>query len=171
MCKQEQSLESFFKDCRTKDKLSRYCRLCNRERVEKWAKENYEKRFQYYKKWSLNNKERNKVYRNLWVKRNQEKVTESKRKWAKLNPKVIRNKNLIYNFGITLADYENLLKQQLGVCAICSHTSSDGRQLCVDHNHTTGVIRGLLCSACNTAIGLMKDDINRLQVAIKYLKK
>ena len=45
------------------------------------------------------------------------------------------------------------------------------RRLCVDHCHTTGNVRGLLCDTCNTALGKFRDNIDLLNEAIKYLKK
>jgi dCMP deaminase len=74
-------------------------------------------------------------------------------------------------YGITSDDYEMALVMQKGVCAICkTNTSGDkGKRLSVDHNHTTGKFRGLLCDRCNRAIGLFKDDFKTLQNAIVYL--
>lgn len=80
-------------------------------------------------------------------------------------------------FGLTLEGYQAMHAAQKGVCAICKkpETAKNNfdkvtRQLAVDHCHATGKIRALLCSACNTAIGLLNDDIARVQAAIEYLK-
>ena len=74
-----------------------------------------------------------------------------------------------YNFST--AEYEDMYSKQGGVCAICQAPQSNKRfkHLCVDHDHGTGVVRGLLCDPCNRAIGLMKDDIKLLSNAIEYL--
>jgi hypothetical protein len=79
-------------------------------------------------------------------------------------------------YGLTPADFEAMLCAQDGVCAICAQpeTATRGdqlRSLCVDHNHDTGQIRGLLCSACNTGIGLLGDDVARLEAAASYLRR
>ena len=71
-------------------------------------------------------------------------------------------------FGITLEDYNKLLSEQGGVCKICLGKDSD-RMLAVDHCHTAGKIRGLLCQKCNRAIGQLDDSIERLKRAIIYL--
>jgi hypothetical protein len=75
-----------------------------------------------------------------------------------------------------MADYEYqaLVESQGGLCAICREpeTAMRGgviRPLCIDHDHETGVVRGLLCSRCNTAVGLMLDDPDRLREAVAYL--
>lgn len=87
-----------------------------------------------------------------------------------------RNKELQKLFGINAADYQKMLVEQNGVCAICERpeTKIEGdriRMLSVDHNHTTGAVRGLLCANCNMAIGYACDDVSVLQRAIAYLRK
>lgn len=77
-------------------------------------------------------------------------------------------KKLEFNHGITQEQYDALLKSQGGVCAICKRQPGKTK-LCVDHDHKTNRIRGLLCGKCNTALGLLNDDIAQLQAAIKYL--
>ena len=74
-------------------------------------------------------------------------------------------------YGITVADYDVKLEQQGGKCAICHSTSPGPKKehFCVDHNHTTGAVRGLLCSDCNAAIGLLNDSTNVITSALSYL--
>lgn len=68
---------------------------------------------------------------------------------------------------IPLGTYDRLLREQGGVCAICGGFFE--RPLNIDHCHTTGVVRGLLCSPCNHGLGCFKDDLTRLARAMKYL--
>ncbi len=68
-------------------------------------------------------------------------------------------------YGITQDQYEILSKKQSGLCAICKRNTP----LCVDHNHQTGAIRGLLCNLCNRGIGHFGDDLDLLTAAISYL--
>lgn len=70
-------------------------------------------------------------------------------------------------YGITKGWYESTLIAQKGVCAICKTPSVDS--LHVDHNHANGNVRGLLCSKCNMAIGLISENVESLESAIKYL--
>ena len=72
-------------------------------------------------------------------------------------------------YGITADQYDVLVKKQKGQCAICKQPCTVNTKLSVDHNHTTGKVRGLLCHRCNLALGLFKDDVNRLQAALNYL--
>ena len=77
-------------------------------------------------------------------------------------------------YGISKPDYITMLKMQGGVCAICGkgqRNTTKKKALSVDHCHASGKIRGLLCSACNSAIGHLEDDIPRMSSAIDYLKK
>ena len=83
-----------------------------------------------------------------------------------------RRYDLKSNYGITEEEYDKLLKAQDNKCAICGKTEENsGRKLSVDHCHTSNGIRGVLCTACNTALGKFKDDVHLLEMAIKYLKE
>lgn len=82
-----------------------------------------------------------------------------------------RETHLRNKYGITLDFYDKLLEEQNYVCDICHLTNNNGYKLCVDHCHSTGKIRGLLCHTCNTALGKFRDNIDLLEAAIKYLKK
>lgn len=86
--------------------------------------------------------------------------------------KSIAEKSLRWHYGISQAQYEALLEEQGGVCAICHRPekSKNAKNLSVDHDHVTGKVRGLLCSFCNHALGYFRDDITALERAIDYLK-
>lgn len=78
-------------------------------------------------------------------------------------------------YGITYDDYQRMLEDQGYVCAICGEEgfvmkSTHKLKLVVDHCHTTGRVRGLLCHNCNRALGLLKDAPERLLKAVEYLK-
>lgn len=74
-------------------------------------------------------------------------------------------------YGITLQQYEIMFIEQNGSCAICSIKQEEvGRNFDVDHDHKTGIVRGLLCVNCNTALGLLKEDKNRAEKMFQYLE-
>jgi hypothetical protein len=74
-------------------------------------------------------------------------------------------------YNITEQDYNLLYKLQDGECAICKTSQFKLKtKLAVDHCHKTGKVRGLLCSSCNCALGLLKDNKHVIQEALKYLK-
>lgn len=95
--------------------------------------------------------------------------------WRERNPEayraISRRSHLKRHFGLSEDDYEGILADQDGGCAICGAArSSNGKRLHVDHDHHTGKVRGLLCSNCNTALGLLRDDPTLLTAAIEYLQ-
>ena len=87
--------------------------------------------------------------------------------WRIKNREWVNKRQLLTKYKIAESEYDSLLSKQSGHCAICKTES----KLHIDHCHGTGKIRGLLCTSCNKAIGLMKDDPIRLQKAIEYLKE
>lgn len=82
------------------------------------------------------------------------------------------NTRLKQKFGINYDQYQIILQEQNGVCAICNEPEPViNRSLSVDHDHETGRIRGLLCSNCNPGIGKFKEKIELLKKAIAYLER
>jgi hypothetical protein len=73
-------------------------------------------------------------------------------------------------FGITLAEYDQILKHQKGRCAICEEKPFK-RRLAVDHCHKSGLVRGLLCMRCNRALGKFQDSTELVVNAAKYVSK
>ena len=97
--------------------------------------------------------------------------------WAKANPEKTRRQDrktqLRRRFGLSLEDYERMLAEQGGGCAICGRLDSGrpyAKNFSIDHNHTTGEIRGLLCNKCNIAIGLFEESEAAMLAAIAYLR-
>lgn len=77
----------------------------------------------------------------------------------------------LYKYGITVEQYELLLKRQKGVCAICRRPPKARARLSVDHDHKTKKVRGLLCLSCNFALGHFEDQLGWLKRALQYLQK
>lgn len=73
-------------------------------------------------------------------------------------------------YGLTLEEYDEMLKSQGNLCAICGNLETIDRAMAVDHDHVTGLVRGILCSNCNNGLGRFKDDIKVLENAIEYLR-
>jgi Recombination endonuclease VII len=89
-----------------------------------------------------------------------------------------RDENLRRNYGITSEDYGAMWLQQGGVCAVCKspEMATDPytkklKNLAVDHCHTTGQVRGLLCETCNQLLGLLEKDPQRVTLLLGYLEK
>jgi len=83
-----------------------------------------------------------------------------------------RERHLVRKYGVALSDYERMLAAQGGVCAICGCTegTQHNRVFHVDHCHSTGRVRGLLCRGCNHVLGHLKDDADKLRKAVEYLE-
>lgn len=101
-------------------------------------------------------------------------ISERRSKFKRENPEEAYRRQRKYAFkkkyGITLDDYDAMLGQQEGRCAICFTLPMPDSPLYVDHCHDTGQVRGLLCQGCNSGIGQLGDDQNRLRSAIRYLE-
>lgn len=77
--------------------------------------------------------------------------------------------HLLKTYGLTKATYDDLFDRQGGRCAICGWSDWSDQNPAVDHDHASGKVRGLLCTNCNTALGLIKDDPKIAQAMIDYL--
>ncbi len=102
------------------------------------------------------------------------------RQWHADHPdltyKYLRRAHLKRKYGITLEEYELLFEVAGGKCAICLRSETARRKgklrtLCVDHDHATGAVRGLLCTSCNRAIGYLGDDPLRARALADYLER
>lgn len=74
-------------------------------------------------------------------------------------------------YGMTPADYNELLVAEMDQCPICLRGFGDGRPPCIDHSHGSGQVRGLLCSACNGTLGFLHDNAGWLRRAAEYLER
>lgn len=143
---------------------------------------------EYYKKHYEKNKETIIANTLEWQRKNKEKVCDRTKKYYKKNkaarqkyykeqnkahPEIARNRRYKAKYGITIEEYNEMLKVQNGYCAnkACNkHYSEQTKSLSVDHCHVTGKVRALLCRECNLALGQARDDQNILQGLIEYLK-
>lgn len=105
--------------------------------------------------------------------RKREKGNHSQKIFNKNNPEYFRYKVIKSNYGLEKDEYLALVEKQNNLCAICFQPETDKvkKFLSVDHDHTTGKVRGLLCSRCNKSIGAFEDNVVFLSNAIKYLKQ
>jgi hypothetical protein len=99
---------------------------------------------------------------------NRAKAKLNKDKWAPAK----RNGELLRKYGITLDTYNTMLISQDYSCKICDYKATDNQNLCVDHCHKTGRVRGLLCHRCNTLLGAIENinKTNTLEKIEAYLK-
>ncbi len=133
-----------------------------------------EEKKQYNREYRINNREKLNAAKRASRAANPEKARAVDRKRL-LNDPSLRKKRVaqvrFYKTGCTPEMYSNLLMLQDNKCGICSrHSSEFTRSLAADHCHKTGKVRGLLCHLCNTSLGMLNDDIERLKSMITYLE-
>jgi hypothetical protein len=104
-----------------------------------------------------------------------DKVNARQRLRLLLAPEVKRSWDLRRKYGLSDSDYSNMLASQNNGCAICGATrggkSNNHKRLCVDHDHKTNAVRGLLCIRCNFIIGNAQDSTDILRTCIAYLER
>lgn len=109
---------------------------------------------------------------NEWRLKNKAHCAKASKKWRDANPELAKDHIRKSTYKLPLGTYDHLLAEQQGRCAICETDKPGGRgAFHVDHCHSTGVVRGLLCHHCNLALGHLKDDPALLLKAIAYLAK
>jgi hypothetical protein len=145
-CDKDKQSFDFGRDRGRKSGRSLWCKLCNNKRNTQWNKDNIEKV---------------RKYQALWKSQNPEKMENFS-----------LSSHLRRSYNIDIEGYKRLLSEQDDGCAICgTKKCRTGYRLAIDHDHMTGKIRGLLCQSCNIGIGGLKDDIELLKKALKYLEK
>jgi hypothetical protein len=93
------------------------------------------------------------------------------RKYYSIHRQEILEKQRIRLYGLTQFDYDELLKKQKNSCAICKKSDWDSKNRHIDHDHKTGLVRGILCFKCNVAVAIIEDSPDRLAGIENYLNK
>jgi len=147
--------EFFKKNKSCRSGMERVCRACKKKYLIEWRKANPDKVGAIYARAEAKRK-----LLPPGTTRCRDKEKEAKR---------VREYKLRVKFGISSEEYERRHKAQGGVCAICQGLSTR-RYFDVDHDHHTREFRGLLCSPCNTSLGLLRERVDLFEAAIRYLK-
>ena len=142
-CKTEKPLDEFYVDRRRKDGRQPWCKACHNAWRAANRAANPERLKENSRRYYLANKDRQKANG--------------------------RAAHLLRKYRLTVQEYDAMLSKQGGVCAICKQPPSD-RRFPVDHCHSSGEVRGILCDRCNRLIGQAGDDPEILLNAVAYLK-
>lgn len=136
------------------------------QRIKKWKTENSVKVTAYHKQWREENAEHVSNYGKKYMADYVEKPEVQSK---------TRERSLWKNYRMTPTEFNDLWELQSGKCAICNvdllPRGRKNHSVAIDHNHSNGLVRGLLCHACNRAIGLFKDNPDILQSAAEYLNE
>lgn len=119
--------------------------------------------------WYQKNKERHRANGRRYYAANRERISERRKRLYHADPDRQYFRIVKRVFGLTEEDYLVLQEAQNNSCAICKKPFTTKPH--VDHNHSTGIVRGLLCRACNSMLGFAGDNQETLRVAIDYLRK
>ena len=162
VCKKTLTRGDFYKRNDDPSGIRKECKTCVKEARKAFRKvDAYHISRQRRKAWALRKQEHSVKRRAAHEKRKQEK------------PDQIRSRDraqwLKKNYGITPEQYEQMFRSRDGLCAICAKPSS--KRLFVDHDHKTNKVRELLCSKCNSGLGMFSDDRFNLSRAIDYLSR
>lgn len=82
-----------------------------------------------------------------------------------------RRRQLQKLYGISLEDWETMYDEQMGRCATCLIPLAECKIIATDHDHETGIVRGLLCNPCNLALGALKDDPQTIRRMLHYVEQ
>jgi len=143
-CRLIKPIEDFYKDKRAMDGRSSQCKKCKDKMTAKWRSTHLSNRAEYHKN-----------YREL--------------KRDRLN-ETARRHHYLRRYGMTKEEALALTKLAGGKCQICGDRFSKENPAHIDHDHNTGIVRGVLCRCCNSGLGLFKDSPDVLKLAVEYLK-
>ena len=162
-CDEVRASTEFYRQRSAKDGRHPYCKRCSSERGRRYYAENTKSVLERTRQWREANVERKRETDRRWALNNPERVlayklkSDRKRRAAKL--------------GVSREVRDRMLFAQGGSCKICRrHESEFDRELCLDHCHVTGRVRGLLCNPCNRGLGSFRDIPAHLRAAADYLE-
>ena len=174
-CKLLQSISEFRNDKSRSDGLSKWCKSCNKKGQQEWYQKNKEHARNTANIIYNRNKEIISAQRKIRYAKSdcKEKISAKQKKYYKENPDIHKERHWKYlGINMTMIQYTKMFNLQNKSCAICKRPASDFKyKLSVDHNHSTGATRGLLCLNCNRAIGYLKESIEAIENAKQYLIK
>lgn len=157
-CKADKPLDDFYADTAGRDGHRPECKACTAARRKRWYAANREREIDRVRRWASDNPERVRA-RAAEYKATGRKAQSDRRSYLKRK------------YGVTPEWYDETLAAQGGGCAICGRPQRDDISLHVDHDHTSGALRRLLCFPCNNLLGDANDDAARLRSAADYLDR
>lgn len=175
-CKIEKSIDLFPRNKRLSDGRDTRCSSCNSISSKNYRNLNLEKTRASTRRWYYANKSHVRDVQKRWGKNNPDKIKAAQKRYKESHPNYRTFKDIKRNFGIDVSEYFKILNSQNGVCLICNRPERRklfGKitRLAIDHNHKTGKVRGLLCSNCNRALGLLEENLVFIDQMKKYILK
>jgi hypothetical protein len=147
-----------------------------RKSKDKWTDDNRDKKNEGTRRYHKENKDKCDEYAKSYAKNHREQVNQKAHRWHFNNIEKSRSMKINYElkrkYGITTKEKNEMIERQDYKCLICEldFREMSRNNVCTDHCHKTGIIRGILCTKCNNGLGCYDDDIKKLSNAIKYLE-
>lgn len=154
-CGEHKPVSEYHNSVTTKDGLYAMCKPCVLAKNAAWRKANKGKVAECKKRYAMRNWAAIREHRKAYMATRKVEAAEYRRRW-----------NLAKRYGITMEQYGDMWARQGGLCGICRRTH---RKMCVDHDHATGVVRGILCQPCNVCLGGLGDNLDGVMRAVRYL--
>jgi hypothetical protein len=128
-----------------------------------------------YSKWLLKHNpefaKRQRENVKKWISTHMEQRKAHLKRWGLKRDPLYNRIRALKHYGMTISDYDNMLKKQKGVCFICQKPPKKGKSLHVDHDHNTGYVRGLLCFRCNFGLSYFNEDKEIVKRVYDYMCK
>jgi hypothetical protein len=194
ICELMKPVAGFYKRTASKDGYRNDCRDCISNRGREYYGNNAETRRKYSRDWAKNNpdlvaqrrreyyerkgKAQQRIKRAALTSEERKQYNADRRADRAADPERFQRYDVhrkMRQYGHTVETYDALLAEQGGSCAVCGgppagKAGAAGGRFHIDHDHVTGELRGLLCHFCNTGLGSLFDDVERLERAISYLR-
>lgn len=141
-----------------------------RARSAKWVAANREQHNAHSRRYHAANREKALAAQERWREANKDYESKRGKEYRKAHPEVHRKAALKRRYGMTIAEWEAMFDAQGRRCGCCSSSDPGGAHWHTDHEHTTGLVRGILCRHCNHMLTRFNGE-DRLLKGVDYLRK
>ncbi len=168
-CATIKPISEFYKKKFSKDGFTIECKTCWLIETKKYRDNNPDKIKSANKEQYQKNRDERILKQKEWADKNKYKIIFAKKARLEKDPEYNR-RWLLKKYGLSKSDFTKMLIGQNNSCWICETIFKKVSDAKIDHCHNSNIVRGLLCSNCNTALGLVKEKISTLKIMIEYLK-
>lgn len=154
-CGESKPLGEYHNSVNTKDGRYARCKPCVLAANAAWRRANKGKVADSKRRYVMRNRDAIRTHQKAYMASHKVEAAEYRRRW-----------NLAKRYGITLEQYADMWTRQGGRCGVCRR---DHRRMVVDHDHATGVVRGILCVRCNVCLGGLGDNLDGVMRLVQYL--